>query len=347
MSDLRPISLCSVLYKIISKILIWRLKPLLADIFSPTQSTFVEERLITDNILIPHEVLHSLHTNDHFSGEYMAIKSDMSTAYDRVEWAYLKELLLALGFDPGWVEKVMFCVTSVTFSVLINNQPFGKIKPERGLRQGDPLSPFLFVLSIEGLIHKLSEAERTQKSHGIQFSGEGHMIHHLLFADDSLMVCKAKKEQATVLMNILEAYGIATGQKVNLLKSTITFVAKVNKKLKEAVKKITCTVQEGGTCTYLRLPECFSGLKIEMLAYIYDRLKDRLSSYFVRCLSHGGKEVLSKAVVMAMPVYAMSCFRLTKKACENLTKAMADLWWNALEQKRKIHWISWKRMCLS
>lgn len=173
------------------------------------------------------------------------------------------------------------------------------------------------------------------------------MIHHLLFDDDSLMVCKATKEQATVLMNILEAYGILTGQKVNLLKSTITYVAKVNKKLKEAVKKITCTVQEGGTCTYLRLPECFSGLKIEMLAYIYDRLKDRLSSYFVRCLSHGGKEVLSKAVVMAMPVYAMSCFRLTKKACENLTKAMADLWWNALEQKRKIHWISWKRMCLS
>ena len=241
----------------------------------------------------------------------------------------------------------MFCVNTVTFSALINNQPFGKIKSERGLRQRDPLSPFLFVMCTEGLIHKLAEAERTERLHRIQFSDEGPMIHHLLFADDSLLVCKATEEQATVLMKILEAYGIATGQKVNLLKSAITFEAKVCDETKEAVKRITGITQEGGTGTYLGLPECFSGSKTEMLAYIYDKLKDKFSGYFSRCLSHGGREILIKVVAMAMPVYAMSCFKLTKKSCENLTRAMADFWWNSLEHKRKIHWISWKRMCLS
>lgn len=84
-----------------------------------------------------------------------------------------------------------------------------------------------------------------------------------------------------------------------------------------------------------------------MLAFIYDRLRERLSGYFARLLSQGGKEVLLKAVAMAMPVYAMSCFKLTKQACENLTRAMADFWWNSLEHKRKIHWLSWTKLCLA
>ena len=104
-----------------------------------------------------------------------------------------------------------------------------------------------------------------------------------------------------------------------------------------SIKRFTGIEKEGGTRNYLGLQECFSGSKKKMLAYIYDRLKDRLSGYFARLLSQGGKEVLLKAVALAMPVYAMSCFKLTKISCENLTQAMAAFWWDSLEHKRKIH----------
>lgn len=138
--DFRPISLCNVAYKIVSKLLSKRLKMIMPWIITETQAAFVEDRLISDNILVAHELLHALNSNNSCYREYIAVKTDLSKAFDRVEWSFLKTAMQSLGFSDQWCSLIMECVTTVQYQMLINGSPYGDIKPTREIRQGDPLS---------------------------------------------------------------------------------------------------------------------------------------------------------------------------------------------------------------
>jgi hypothetical protein len=167
LTDYRPISLCNVIYKICAKVLANRLKKVLPHIISHNQSAFIPGRLITDNILVAFEALHTMSGRMKGRVGYMALKLDMSKAYDRVEWDFLEAVMKKLGFCNRWIQLTMTCVRTVSYSILINMHPYGFITPSRGIRQGDPLSPYFFILCAEGLSSLLQMAEREGRVSGL------------------------------------------------------------------------------------------------------------------------------------------------------------------------------------
>lgn len=158
-SDYRPIALCYVFYKIVAKILTKRLQAILPEIILEHQSAFVPGRAISDNVLITHETLHFLRSSQAKKHGEMVVKMDMSKAYDRIEWDFLKAVLVRMGFHDICICWILECVSTVSYTFLINGSPQGNVIPTRGFRQGDPLYPYLFVLCTEVLSDLCHQAQ--------------------------------------------------------------------------------------------------------------------------------------------------------------------------------------------
>lgn len=209
--DYRPIALCNVFFKIISKMLSIRLKPVLQEVISENQSAFTAGRAISDNVLITHEVLHFLKLSQAQVRCTMAAKTDMSKAYDRVEWKFLAQVMQRMGFHSIWINWIMQCISTVSYSYLINDTAQGSVTPQRGIRQGDPLSPYLFILCGEILSGLCTRAKERGTLRGIKVARNSPEVNHLLFADDMMFFCQSTEENCKTLTSILLQYEEISG----------------------------------------------------------------------------------------------------------------------------------------
>lgn len=345
-SDYRPIALCNTHYKIIAKIISKRLKPLLHSVISPYQSAFVPGRAISDNVLITHEIMHYLRKSEAKKHVSMAVKTDMSKAYDRIEWSFLEKVLQRMGFHETLKGWIMECVSSVSYSYLINGGPQGNVIPSRGLRQGDPLSAYLFILCTEVLSGICKQAQIKGTLPGVKVARNCPPINHLLFADDTMFFGKSNAASCSALLSILDRYEKASGQCINRGKSAITFSSKTKPECRTRVKAVLNMSNEGGIGKYLGLPEHFGRKKRDIFSSIVDRIKQRAHGWTTRFLSGAGKMVLLKAVLAAMPTYAMSCFKLPMSLCKQIQAVLIRFWWDVKPEIRKMCWIAWEKLTL-
>ena len=157
------------------------LKKKLPSIISDTQSAFVNGRLITNNVLVAFEMMHHINLRKLGAIGEMALKLDMSKAYDRVEWACLDKIMEKLGFHPRWRGLMMQCISSVIYAIQINGKPSGQIFPSRGICQGDPLSPYLFLICAEGLSALIKKASIDGHMGGISVCRGGPRLSHFFY----------------------------------------------------------------------------------------------------------------------------------------------------------------------
>lgn len=176
MGDLRPISLCNVIYKVVSKVLANRMKMVLTNLISDMQSAFLPGRLITDNIMISYEIMNYWKKNSGKNG-FMAIKLGTSKAYDRVEWGFLQAVMKKMGYKEHIINLVMKCMRSVSNKIVSGGHEMGPIIPRRGLHQGDPLSLYLFILCAEDF----SMLIKDDRIRGCKIARGAPTISHMLF----------------------------------------------------------------------------------------------------------------------------------------------------------------------
>lgn len=345
--DYRPIALCNVYYKIISKLLANRFKLLLPDLISENQSAFVQGRVIADNILISHEVLHFLKKSTASKRCSMAVKTDMSKTYDHLEWDFIEEVMIHLGFHSVWIGWIMQCVKTVSYSFLINETTQVWVQPQRGIRKGDPLSPYIFILCSEVLSGLCRKTQEEKKLQGIRVATNSPRVNHLLFADDTLFFCKTNKRSITTLQKIMNLYEKASGQKINHLKSGITFSNRTPQELKEKIKTEIGIENEGGTEKYLGLPEHFGHKKKDLFTSIEDKIRQRAKSWTKRFLSTAGKMTLLKSVLSPMLNHAIQCFKLLNSLCKRIQSVPTRFWWDSNTGTKKISWIDWETMTKS
>ena len=250
-------------------------------------------------------------------------------------------IMAKLGFLVTWINWVMGCITTPSFSILINGKPYGNIRPSKGICQGDPLSLYLFLLCAEDFTSLQAKAEMDRRIKGVSICRGVPTISNLMFADDSILFCRATTGEAQVINEMLQVYANASGQCINMEKSSVYFSSNTRGNHRDEIVSLLGVKEVERFGSYLGLPTLVGRAKYQTFSFLKDRVWKKLQGWKGNMLSKAGKEVLIKAIAQAIPTYTMGVFQLLVKWCDELNSLCAKFWWGQIGNEKKIHWKSW------
>ncbi|GJT93456.1 RNA-directed DNA polymerase, eukaryota [Tanacetum coccineum] len=337
--DFRPISLIGSFYKIITKILTNRLVNVIGDLVNEVQSAFVAGRQILDGPFILNEVLQWCQRKKKHA---LIFKVDFEKAYDSVRWDFLDDVLYSFGFGSKWRAWIQTCLNSSRGSILINGSPTEEFQFFKGLKQGDPLSPFLFILIMESLHISFQRVIDANLFTGIKLNSLVNLTH-LFYADDALFIGQWSDSNIDTLVHVLDCFHRASGLRINMCKSKIMGVHVENGKVMNAAAKLGCMV--------LKTPFTYLGTKVgdnmarkEAWRDVEAKVLARLSKWKMKTLSIGGRFTLLKAVLGSMPIFHMSIYKVPINVLKSL-ESIRGRFFNGIEAgSRKALWVRWSKV---
>ncbi|GJR68473.1 RNA-directed DNA polymerase, eukaryota [Tanacetum coccineum] len=335
-SDFRPISLIGSIYKVITKIVASRLSNVISDLISNVQTAFLPNRQILDGPFIVNEIISRCKIKNK---KAMIFKVDFAKAYDSIRWDYLDDVLIAFGFGRKWCSWIQASLRSGKASILVNGSPSSEFHLHRGLKQGDPLAPFLFILIMESFHLSFSRAVEAGIFNGFRIDNS-LMISHLFYADDAIFIGEWSNGNLKGILNILSCFSMLSGMSINLKKSQILGMGISEPVVAMAAKDLGCSV--------MKIPFLYLGVMVGgnmSLAKAWDstieKLSMRLSKWKLKTLSIGGRLTLLKSVLGSSPIYNMSLFKVPKSVLNKMENLRRNFFNGAQEGDRKIAWVKW------
>lgn len=339
-SQFRPISLCTTIYKVLAKIVVSKLKPLLPKIVHRNQASYVPGKNISYNIIIAQEILHRYNKASGRQG-YFAWKIDLSKAYDRLCWKYIDMVLQDAGMDNSFKQLIMKCITTVRYRVLVNAALSDLVTPTCGIRQGDPLSPYIFVLCMDKL-SRLIDLYTTQNLwKPVRASRSGPLVSHLFFADDLILFAEASINQMILVKQCLDLFCSWSGQKVIFEKSKLFCSSNTPDTLAHEIARICGLSLVNDLGSYLGVPLIHVKAMTHTYSHVVDKMKQRLLPWKMHTLSMAGRIVYAKAVLTTIPLYTMHTALLPKSLCSQMDRIVWDFIWGMSDTKKAWHLISW------
>ncbi|XP_062109574.1 uncharacterized protein LOC133821078 [Humulus lupulus] len=344
-ADYRPIACCNSIYKCISKMLCDTLATVLPSLIHQNQGAFVKNRLLAHNILILQDIIKRYKRKN--VSPRCVMKIDLSKAYDMLDWNFMEDILTAFCFPNKFIKWIMACLKDPTYLILMNSRIQGEFRGKKGLRQGDPISPLLFVLAMEYCTRLLCQASM-DKSFRFHPKCKPLKMVNLCFADDLVIFCKGVSSSVQIMRDGFTEFCLASGLSANMAKSQVYFGGVAERKTHQLLDRLRFS--EGGfPLKYLGVPLRTTKWKAGDCAIIITKIQQKIHTWASRRLSFAGRAQLINSVLLSIRSFWMSIFILPKSVTKEIDRLCRNFLWGVKDSNTnrcKLYFTAWNQACL-